>query len=239
MAAALPVVGSLLGGAATAGKGLFGTAEQADRGTQQRSRLQLRPEDQAGIQAQQARVQQQAGGLTSLAEQLRQQSFQAGAPQLGAISAPRFGGQLDELSRGLVAQGQQQLAQGASAQRQALANQFRQQPGVARALAAQSANRATLQQNPLLFQAAASQRAREGEEGRLRLASEQASNQALLQQQGAGQLARAEQLGFGQAGAGAQSQLLQQLVGLGQLQGERVQQTSQQAQGRSGGLFGK
>jgi hypothetical protein len=238
MAAALPLLGSVAGGASKIGKELLGSASSFDSNQNVQSNLQLRPEDAAAINAQRQRAQASGQGLSSLAQELQTQSL-AGAPQLGAISQPSFGGQLDQLSQGLVAQGQQQLGQAAAAQQQAIANQFRQQPGVARALSAQSANRAVLQQNPALFQAAQQQRAREGDEARVRLATEQASNQALLQQQAANQGARQEGFGFGQAGFGTESNLLNQASQLGQLLGSRQTSTQSQGGGRSGGLFRK
>ena len=237
-AAALPALTgaqSLLGGASQVG-GLINQArgERSKASGEQRSRTVFDPQTLAGIRAQQQRVQDATQGLASFGQQLQQQAL-SGAPQLGTISQPVFGSGLDQISQGLLARERQDISSANAARRQAIANQFRQNPGVARALQAQAANRAVLSQNPLQFQALAAQRQREGQEAATRLATEQASNQALLQQQAANQAARGEAFGFGQAGLAAQSGLLGQLGNLGRLTGETVTQSSQQQ--RKGGLF--
>lgn len=148
---------------------------------------------------------------------------------------------LDVLGRGLVAQGTQQLNQGANAYQRAVARQFAGQPGIARALGQQAGLQSRLQANPLLFQAGqgSADRGQQGFQNVLGLAQQQAAlqqagNQGLLQQQQAGQTARQEGFGYGQSA-------LQNLLGTQAAAGALGQQTGEQYSTKNiqnkGGLF--
>lgn len=192
--------------------------------------LRLPPELQSSIIENTRQQQQQAQRVSEAAPRTAEQvqtGFGGFAPQLQTrFSQPQFTSALDSIAQAQVARGQQALAQGAAAQQQALANQFRQQPGVARALAAQSANRAALQANPLQAQALEQQRARQAQEFQLGQQSQQLSNAAALAQgqeqarlQELGNQAQLQQLGVLGAGQQAQQNLLSNLLAAGQATG--------------------
>lgn len=220
--------GKILGNTLALARGLFGTASK-QQGIGRR-RTEFRPEDIQRIEAQRDVFGQRTQGFQNLVDRLAQQ---AEATDLGPITAFQPGTTLDPLSRSLVSQGQQALLQQAARQRQNIAQQFRQQPGIAKALQAQTSARSVLQQNPLLFQAAQQQAQRELGQAAARLQAEQAANQAILQEQAARQTA-ASLLG---SGLGAQQNLLGTLGQLGQMFGTQINETDQR--GRQGGLFAK
>lgn len=231
-------------------------------GTQQ---LNLRPEDQQAIRAQQNILGGQTGQFAGLANQLAQRAA-LGSPQLQQNFSQFAPGQVAgtgpaQQTAGLDISGQRQLAQGqqalqnqTAAQQRDIGQQFRGQGGVSNILQAQAAQRAALQANPLAAQAAEGQLARDAQAQQAALAQGQQQiaqaglqaqlqglgNQAALSQQG-GQLAGLQAaLQAGGAGLGAQSDLLRVLGEAGALFGQRVQQqgTAQQT-GGTGGLFGR
>jgi len=116
------------------------------------------------------------GGYRSAAEQAAQ--------QLQTGFTPQFSTRPDVMTRGLASQATQQMAQQAAAQRAAIAQQFRGQPGANMALQRQIDMQSRLQANPVLFQAFQQQQQREQLQNQARLQAQQAGNQALIQQLG-------------------------------------------------------
>jgi hypothetical protein len=221
-------MGAILGAVPSAiqlGQGLFGTASSQQQN--QRQRTEFRPEDLAAIQAARGGLQTQVGDLMSQLGSSRQ------AIQQGIVlpsSQFQFSASPDAMTRGLAAQAGQQMAQQAAAQRQAIANQFRGQPGASMALQRQADIQSRLQQNPLLFQAFQQQQGRELAQAQQGQAAAEAANRALLGREQA-------VTGLAQTGMGAQQNLLANLLSLGQGLGTQVSEA--QMKGRSGGLFGK
>lgn len=220
----------------TMGHAMFGDESQTSQQSTGTSQLQMRPEDLAQLMAQRGKVQAGTSQFANLARQLQQQSAGA-APQLQAITAPQFSTQLDPLSQSLVAQGRQGILAQAGANQARFAQQFRGQPGVARALQAQSRARATTQQNPLLAQAAQQQTGRQLAQQQAMMQAQQAENQRRLAQAGAASRGRQEQLGFGQAQLGSQAGLLSILSQLSGQLGKRSQTTSTTGTQEKGGMF--
>lgn len=209
-----------IGGALGLAQGLFGTASK----TTTRSSTEFRPEDIKSIRGAQAGYEQMLPGLLSdLAA--RQQAV------LSGVQAPSrefaFSQQADPLTRAMASMGSQQLGEQASAQRQAIASQFRGQPGLSNILQAQANIQSRLQQNPLLFQAFQQQQGRELAQAQQQLAQQEAANQAIMGR---------EQLGANLAmmRPQAQASLLNTLFQLGQGFGTQVQEQKS----RGGGLFG-
>ncbi len=200
------------------------------------SRLQMRPEDLARLEAQRGRVQAGTGQFANLARQLQQQSA-GSAPQLQAISAPQFSTKLDPMSQSLVAQGRQGILSQAGANQARFASQFRGQPGVSRALQAQSRARSATQQNPLIMQAAQQQTGRQLAQNQAMQQAQQAENQRRLAQAGAGAASRREQLGLSGTGLGAQQGLLSTFSQLGGQLGTQIKSTDTKGVQEKGGLF--
>jgi hypothetical protein len=218
-------MGDIIASGLSLGTDLFGKATSQRQA--QTSQTQFRPEDIAAIQAAKGGLQTQVGGLMSqlgTSKEALQKGFVMPSGQFAFGAAP------DVISRGLAAQAGQQMAQQAAAQRQAIANQFRGQPGAAMALQRQADIQTRLQQNPLLFQAFQQQQGRELAQAQQGQAAAEAANRALLGREQA-------VTGLAQTGVGAQQNLLSTLLSLGQALGQ--QQTTSQMGGRSGGLFGK
>ena len=123
-------------------------------------------------------------GMTQGAQGLGGQLFTgfAGlAPQLQAqFRGPQFSQQLDPFAQNILSQGRQALSAGASRAAQQAARQVG--GGAGQVLGQQARAQARLQQNPLLFQAAQQQRAREAQEFGLAQQAQQLSNQAALAQ---------------------------------------------------------
>jgi hypothetical protein len=191
-------------------------------GGQRQEQLQIDPAMQQQLLAQQQQAQSQVAALRPVAEQAAQRIQTNFAPvQLPQFQDPRAQA-LDPLSRALVSQGQQQLAGQASAQQRGIAQQFRQQPGVANVLQRMVASQSALQQNPLLFQAGREQTAQgfQGQEFMQRQALAQAQANA-AQQQLANQ-AVSQQLALRAAPVSAEQNLLSALSGLASLTGTRV-----------------
>ena len=212
-----------IAGAMSIGQGLFGTASSQQQN--QRSSTQFRPEDLARIEA------ARGGYQGSVADLMSQLGSSKEALQKGIVmpsSQFQFSASPDAITRGLAAQAGQQMAQQATAQRQAIANQFKGQPGAAMALQRQADIQSRLQQNPLLFQAFQQQQGRELTQAQQQQAAAEAANRALLGREQA-------LTGFAQTGMGAQQNLLSTLLSLGQALGEQTQ--AGQMKGRSGGLF--
>lgn len=217
-----PVSGAIAGGLAL-GKGLFGTAS-SQQGTQ-RAFTQFRPEDLLAIQ--QARTGYTTGTQDLLnqlqaSRQALQQGFRMPTAEFQFAQSP------DAMTRAIAAQAAQGMGQQAATQRQQIAQQFRGQPGAARALMAQADIQTRLQQNPLLFQAFQQQQGRELAQAQMQQSAIDAANRALLGR---------EQALAGLAGTGlsAQQNLLAQQLGLGQALGEQIQTQAQR--GRSGGML--
>lgn len=219
-----PITGAIAGGLGLA-QGLFGTASSQQQG--QRQRTEFRPEDLARIEA------ARGGYQGSVADLMSQLGSSREALQKGIVlpqSQFQFSTSPDAITRGLAAQAGQQMAQQAAAQRQAIANQFRGQPGASMALQRQADIQSRLQQNPLLFQAFQQQQGRELTQAQQQQAAAEAANRALLGREQA-------VTGLAQTGTGAQQNLLSTLLSLGQGLGTQVSEA--QMKGRSGGLFGK
>lgn len=117
-----------------------------------------------------------AGGYRAAAEQA--------AKGIQTAFTPQFSATPDVMTRGLAAQAGQQMAQQAAAQRAAIANQFRGQPGANMALQRQIDMQSRLQANPILFQAFQQQQQREQLQNQANMQAQQAANQALIQQLG-------------------------------------------------------
>ena len=178
-------------------------------------------------------LQMYKGYLTEYQKQVQQQyqpQAELAAQQIQTGFTPQFSATPDAMTRGLAAQAGQQMAQQSTAQRQAIANQFRGQPGAALALQRQADIQSRLQQNPLLFQAFQQQQGRELTQAQQQQAAAEAANRALLGREQA-------VTGLAQTGLGAQQNLLSTLLSLGQGLGQQVQ--TGEMKGRSGGLFGK
>jgi hypothetical protein len=219
-----PITGAI-GGALGIGQGLFGTASSQQQG--QRAFTQFRPEDLSRIEA------ARGGYQGSVADLMSQLGTSREALQKGLVmpsSQFQFSAAPDAMTRALAAQAGQQMAQQSTAQRQAIANQFRGQPGAALALQRQADIQSRLQQNPLLFQAFQQQQGRELTQAQQQQAAAEAANRALLGREQA-------VTGLAQTGLGAQQNLLSTLLSLGQGLGQQVQ--TGEMKGRSGGLFGK
>lgn len=122
--------------------------------------------------------QQQAQG------QYQPQAAAAAAQMQTGFTPLTFSATPDAMTRGLASQAQQQIAQQAAAQRAAIAQQFRGQPGANMALQRQVDMQSRLQANPILFQAFQQQHQRDQMQNQSRLQSQQAGNQALIQQLG-------------------------------------------------------
>jgi hypothetical protein len=203
--------------------GLFGTGTSQQQN--QQSATNFRPQDLAQIEA------ARGGYQGSVADLLSQLNASREALQKGIVmpsSQFQFSASPDAMTRALAAQAGQQMAQQATAQRQAIANQFRGQPGAAMALQRQADIQSRLQQNPLLFQAFQQQQGREVTQAQQQQAAAEAANRALLGREQA-------VTGLTQTGTGAQQNLLSTLLSLGQALGQQTQ--TGQMKGRSGGLF--
>lgn len=216
-----PITATL--GAVGIGQGLFGTGTSQQQA--QRMRTEFRPEDLARIEAARGGLQTQVGDLMSQLGTSRE--------ALRGIVLPssqfQFSTTPDAMTRALASQAGQQVAQQAAAQRAAIAQQFRGQPGAQMALQRQADIQSRLVQNPLLFQAFQQQQGRELTQAQQQQAAAEAANRALLGREQA-------LTGLAQTGVGAQQNLLSTLLSLGQ--GLGTQATSGQMRGRSGGLFG-
>ena len=215
---------SAIGGAIGLGQGLFGTGTSQQQA--QRTRTQFRPEDLARIEAARGGYQSQVGDLMSQLAKSKE-TLQTG------LKLPsgqfQFSATPDAITRALASQAGQQVAQQAAAQRAAIAQQFRGQPGAQMALQRQADIQSRLVQNPLLFQAYQQQQGRELTQAQQQQVAVEALNRALLGREQA-------VTGLAQTGVGAQQNLLSTLLTLGQGLGEQIQ--SGQMKGRSGGLFG-
>ena len=205
------------------GKSLFGTSTKQDQTST--TRTEFRPEDLAAIEAARGGLQTQLGDLMSQLSRSRE-AVQKGyvLPQAGF----QFSATPDAITRALASQAGQQVAQQAAAQRAAIGQQFRGQPGAQMALQRQADIQSRLVQNPLLFQAFQQQQGRELTQAQQQQAAAEAANRALLGREQFG-------VGLGQMGLGAQQNLLSTLLALGQGLGTQVQ--TGQMRGRSGGLF--
>jgi len=215
-------LGTLFGSLLGLSQGLFGTGSNQQATSQ--SRIQFRPEDLQAILNQSTEVR---SGTQGLLDQLRRSQETITKNYVLPTGGFQFGTP-DALTSAIAAQGSQGLMQQAAAQRQALAQQFRGQPGINRALQSQMDIQTRLQQNPLLFQAFQQQQARELAQAQQQQAQLNAANQALLQREQA-------LTGFNTTGLGAQQNLLDILSKLGQEFGTKVSTGSQT--GRSNGLF--
>lgn len=190
------------------------------------SYTEFRPEDIQAIRSAQTTYQQMVPGLLSDLE-ARQKAVLTG------VQAPSrefaFSQQADPLTRAMASMGSQQLGEQASAQRQAIASQFRGQPGLSNVLQAQANIQSRLQQNPLLFQAFQQQQGRELAQAQQQLAQQEAANQAIMGR---------EQLGANLAmmRPQAQASLLNTLFQLGQGFGKNV--SKEETQGLLGRIFG-
>lgn len=132
-------------------------------------------------------LQMYKGYLTGYQQQVQQQyqpQAEAAAAQMQTGFTPQFSTRPDVMTRGLASQATQQMAQQAAAQRAAIAQQFRGQPGANMALQRQIDMQTRLQSNPVLFQAFQQQQQREQLQNQARLQAQQAGNQALIQQLG-------------------------------------------------------
>lgn len=227
------------GGGGTGGKigGALGilSAFLPQTGSQtQTGGLQLTPEQQAqlnqaiaGLFSQSQQFQQAIGGLPG--------QVQRDLPLQTQFAGPQFAEALDPRAQRLVSQGTQSLAQQAGARQAQASQRFQGQPGVANVLGQQAALQASLQANPLLFQAAQEQRAREAQEFSLQQQAQQLSNAALLGQAQFQNQALGQQAGLLGLPQQSQSNLLAQLAQVLQATGQR--QTTQERE--SGGIFGR
>lgn len=148
---------------------------------------QYRPQDQqrvdqalAGLQA----PMQHASQGAMDAAQAYQTNFQQFAPKLNTeFAGPQFTNQLDAFSNQIVAQGQDQNAQKLAAQQAQIGRMLgARSPQVAQILQQQAAANGQMGQNPMLFQAATAQRAREGQEFQLGQQSQALTNASRLAQ---------------------------------------------------------
>jgi hypothetical protein len=110
-------------------------------------------------------------------------NFQSFNPQLNTnFQGPQFSQGLDAYSKNTIAAGTQAQNERLGTMQAQNNAQFRSNPALARALNAQAAARTQLSQNPLFFQAAQQQRAREGQEFQLAQQAQALGNNAQLQQ---------------------------------------------------------
>ena len=150
-----------------------------------------------------------------------QTNFSQYAPKLNTqFSGPKFSNELDAFSRNNIAAGTQAQNERLATMQAQNNAQFRNNPALARAMNAQAAARTQLSQNPLFFQAAQAQRAREGQEFQLGQQAQALGNNSLLQQmeananlQGMGNAALAQRLQMQGAPMQAQGNLLSMLAG--------------------------
>lgn len=150
-------------------------------------------------------------------------SFGQHAPQLNTnFQGPQFGNDLDSFSQNMISQGANANQQKLATQQGQLQQQFGgKNPALAGILSAQAASNSQMGQNPMAFQAAAAQRARQGQEFQLQQQSQALGNAAQLAQGQEGSrlqsLGNATQLqqsqnnanlqGMGNAALGQQAQL--------------------------------
>lgn len=161
-------------------------------------------------------------------------NFSNYTPQLNTNFAPtNFPTTLDAFSKNLVSQGQGQLASQTAAQQANIANNFRGNPGAAQVLQSQAGMQGNLAQNPLMFQAAQQQQAREAQNYELNQRAQGLSNEALLQQGQANQnglgldnAALSQLLQIKNAGLDSQQNLLSVLGSLGALTGTATTNSS-------------
>lgn len=181
-----------------------------------RQASEFRPEDIQAIN--QARQSSLGAGqnLTGLIQNLQ--------AQISAEGPFKFGSP-DAITRALASQAGQQVAQQTAAQRAAIAQQFRGQPGAQMALQRQADIQSRLQQNPLLFNAYQNQQQRQ------------------LQELGAKQAIRGEQLGLGQTGYGISQQDLRNAQAIADMfksvvsSGTKTAGQTTETSGRSGGIL--
>ena len=155
-------------------------------------RLQIDPALQGKIQQAQQNLLQQNQGFQQSAQDAAGQ-FRTGFQQFQPSN------QLDQFSQALVSQGRQGIQNQLAAQQRNVSRGIgRNNPALARVLNAQAAQRGALNQNPLLFQAAANQQGRDVQRFQLNQQAQNLGNAALgqrLQLQGAGLSAQNNLLG--------------------------------------------
>lgn len=201
-------------------------------GQTQISGLNLTPE-------QQAQLNQALAGLFSQSQQFQQAigllpgQVQTQLPLQTTFAGPQFAESLDPRAQRIVSQGTQALQQQAGARQAQVSTRFQGQPGVANVLGQQAALQASLQSNPLLFQAAIEQRSREAQEFNLQQMAQQLSNQALLGQASFQNQALSQQANLLGLPVAAQGNLLSQLAAALSTTGQRT--TTQER--RSGGII--
>lgn len=203
--------------------------------------------------------------LGNLRDQLSgyQQQAAGSAPTLGAnfqraslntqSFIPQFGQGLDQTSQQLISQELGNRQAQAARQQQQIAQQFRNNPGLARILGFQNQASNALANNPLAFTAQQAQTGRQIQEAGAQQQGQAALNQALLQATGSAneQQTLQNQAALAQqqarlAGLGAASQFGQQQAGLGQQiignLGTGIDflapKSSAQQEKKTGGLFG-
>lgn len=214
----------LLGGLA-AGVGLFqniaGTPSKSQ--SSQRSFTEFRPEDIG-------RLENLIGQMDVSQRNLFNQ-LTASKQNLQGMQIPGttfgFSQEADPVTRAIASLGAQGLGEQASAQRQAIASQFRGQPGTSNVLQAQANIQSRLQQNPLLFQAFQQQQGRELAQAQQQLMQQQAANEALLGREQA-------LVGLTQMPLSTQQNLFELLRGYST--GRGVQVGGSSSVGRTGGL---
>lgn len=102
------------------------------------------------------------------------------APQLQVTGQYDVPTALDAFAQSQLSRGTQDLQSQAAAQRQAIAQQFRGQPGLSNVLQAQTARQMALNQNPMLSQIAQDQSARNLQEYQANLQGTELANRAML-----------------------------------------------------------
>jgi len=196
----------------------------------------FRPEDEAALRQQQARVGQNIAEFQDLTKRLGAQAA-GGVSTLDAIRAPQFSTDLDTMSKNVLARGKQNILGGTAAQQGQIARRFAGQQGVSKALQTRAGIQGALAANPLLADVQRAQAGRELGQQQLILAGQEAANRAKIQQQQLGAAARQEQAGFGRAGLQAEQQLLAALSQLAQQFGQQTQATTGTTQQGQAGLL--
>lgn len=177
---------------------------------------EFRPQDVAALNSAQQAAFEGAQGLSNFFTKLQQQ---AAAEQPFQFTGP------DAITRALASQATQGLAQQAGIQQQRVAQQFQNNPAASRALQAQIAMQSRLASNPNLFNAYQGQLQRQ------------------LQELGARQGQRTEQMNFAPGMFGAGQQQLQNAMALANMfktdiaQGQTTEQQQAKASARSGGIL--
>lgn len=241
-----------MGGIANAITPFTGTGSSQNGSSSGSSYTNFQAPDQAAIRGAQEQLSPLVQNLIGMANRSAS-SAQGNANNINTgfspfnvqLQQPNFNQGLDSTAKNLMSVEQANNAARTGAQTRQIASQFSgSNPGLSQILQQQTRNASNLQNNPLAFQASQEQTSRLGNQAQInnQAALQQSQNNAGLQAQGNAanlqqQQATGNALNFQNAGVGAAQNQLATLLGLGQAMGQQVQGGTQQAKGKSGGLF--